>query len=92
MLEPTECTTTEGIRALVRACDDLLRVWGWGRGRGRWWHSRVHGVVRGRMLALAAEETIREGVSSQKTRAGCAWERLAADRELVEAQLSRRTG
>lgn len=46
-------------------------------------------TVRGRMLAL---ETIREGVSSQKTTAGCAWERLAVDRELVEAQLSRRTG
>lgn len=46
MLKPTECTTTEGIRALVRAGDDLLRVRGWGRGRSRWWHSRVHGVCQ----------------------------------------------
>ena len=42
VLEPAERAPAEGVRALVRPGNDLLRVRGRRRGRGRWGHSRIH--------------------------------------------------
>lgn len=42
MFEAAEGATTQRVGALVWACYDLLSLWGWGRGRGRRWHSRIH--------------------------------------------------